>query len=348
MREALNDDGPTSPIYVDYLARALAAHLLRKHSASSDAWVAAPAGALTRAQVERVVDYMETNLADPISLTELAAANASGLSASHFARRFKSATTYAAASQYLMSLHKDRAGQAAAPPERADHRRGAGLRLHPPGAPDADLPARHRPDARRLPQDRPDLSRRRVPGRGFRVHKLVRGSCRTMPHPPAHVFRRPATAPLEAMDSYQTKFGALDDYEKGGVEIIDDNPKNYVFSNIFEVCAGSEPYERVAVGKNFEYVIEAVRAEGESGWYAADHDEFVLCMDGEVEVHLVKAGRQALSPAEGGKGEPPRSPRRRPEGRKMGRLILRPRASGTAAQGLCLPLPAPRLQPPRP
>jgi hypothetical protein len=122
------------------------------------------------------------------------------------------------------------------------------------------------------------------------------------------------------MTSYQTRFGALADFDKGRVELVDDNPKNYVFSNVFEVCNTSAPYERVAVAKNFEYVIEAALAQGVSGWYAATHDEFVVCMDGEVEVHLVKPnapgagldadvqGAQALAEA--------------PDGRKMGRLVL--------------------------
>ena len=66
------------------------------------------------------------------------------------------------------------------------------------------------------------------------------------------------------MSEYVTEFGSLNDFKKGGVEIIDDDPKNYVFSNVFEVARASAPYERVAVGKNFEYVIEAVRAEGTS------------------------------------------------------------------------------------
>ena len=87
---------------------------------------------------------------------------------------------------------------------------------------------------------------------------------------------------------YETRFGSIDDYDKGGVEIIDDDPKNYVFSNLFEVAKTSAPYERIAVGKNFEYVIECARAEGTSGWYACAHDEFALSMDGEIEVHLVK------------------------------------------------------------
>src|SRR6185437_6358340 len=102
------------------------------------------------------------------------------------------------------------------------------------------------------------------------------------------------------MDRYQTRFGSLQDYEKGRVEIVDDDPKNYVFSSIFEVAARSAPYERVAVGKNFEYVIEAVRAEGVSGWYTADHDELALAMDGEIEVHLLKLGRPQAAPGSEG------------------------------------------------
>jgi hypothetical protein len=58
----------------------------------------------------------------------------------------------------------------------------------------------------------------------------------------------------------KTVFGALGDHQKGGVEVIKDDPKNYVFSNVFEVAEKSKPYERVAVGKNFEYVIETLRA----------------------------------------------------------------------------------------
>jgi len=54
------------------------------------------------------------------------------------------------------------------------------------------------------------------------------------------------------------------------------------------VASKSKPYEKVAVGKNLKYVIEAVRAEGNSPWFAADHDEAALVMDGEIEVHYVK------------------------------------------------------------
>ena len=43
------------------------------------------------------------------------------------------------------------------------------------------------------------------------------------------------------MATYTTHFGSLDGYEKGGVELINDNPKNYVFSNMFEVAACAAP-----------------------------------------------------------------------------------------------------------
>ncbi len=90
------------------------------------------------------------------------------------------------------------------------------------------------------------------------------------------------------MTEQQTEFGSLDDYRKGGIDIVNDDPKNYVFSNMFEVAANADPYERVCVAKNFEYAIEVARADGVSDWFSAVHDEFVLCMSGRVEVELVK------------------------------------------------------------
>lgn len=116
-----------------------------------------------------------------------------------------------------------------------------------------------------------------------------------------------------------TKFASIDDYEKGYVEVIDDDPRNYVFSNIFDVAAKATPYERVAVGKNFEYVIEAFRAEGDSPWFATAHDEFVVAMDYPVEVHLVKLSDPDIIPSDSvgahNLGE-------MPSGRKMGRIVL--------------------------
>ncbi|HIP77848.1 MAG TPA: hydroxyquinol 1,2-dioxygenase [Kiloniellaceae bacterium] len=118
-----------------------------------------------------------------------------------------------------------------------------------------------------------------------------------------------------------TVFGSLNDYSKGGVQVIDDDPKNYVFSNVFDVAAKSAPYERVAVAKNFEYVIEAMRAEGTSGWYSCAHDEFALCIDGEIEVELLKL--HDPDAAADPESEGAHALDGDPTGRKMGRLVLR-------------------------
>jgi hypothetical protein len=96
--------------------------------------------------------------------------------------------------------------------------------------------------------------------------------------------------------AYQTKFGSLEHFEKGGVQPIDDDVKNYAFSNCFEVASRAKPYERVVVGQNQIYVLEAVRAEGASPWFTCAHDEFALCMDGVVEIHLVKLGVEQTVP----------------------------------------------------
>lgn len=116
--------------------------------------------------------------------------------------------------------------------------------------------------------------------------------------------------------SYQTKFGSLDKFDKGGVQIIDDNVRHYAFSNCFEIASKSKPYEKVVFGQNQIYVLEAVRAQGTSPWYTCAHDEFALSMDGAVEIHLVQLeGEQIVADAEHNgavlvKGEP--------QGKKMG------------------------------
>jgi hypothetical protein len=123
----------------------------------------------------------------------------------------------------------------------------------------------------------------------------------------------------QAMATYVTRFGSLDSYEKGGIELIDDEAKHYVFSNVFEVASHAKPWEKVAVGKNMEYVLEAIRAEGISEWRTCAHDEFPLCMDGEVAVELVKLDVPAVPADKNGSvrltGEP--------VGQAMGRIVLR-------------------------
>jgi hypothetical protein len=99
-----------------------------------------------------------------------------------------------------------------------------------------------------------------------------------------------------AMTRYITRFGSLERYEKGGVEVVNDDPKHYAFSNMFEVASRSKPYEKIAVAKNMQYVLEVLRAEGTSEWRAAAHDEFALVMDGEVEIRLRKLAEPSVVP----------------------------------------------------
>lgn len=121
------------------------------------------------------------------------------------------------------------------------------------------------------------------------------------------------------MAQQQTRFGSLEHYEKGGIDVIQDDPKNYVFSNIFEVASKSRPYEKIAVGKNLKYALEAIRAEGTSPWYTASHDEAALVMDGEVEIHLVKLDAQVVPEDHQGTTIVEGAPK----GPKMGSIVAR-------------------------
>lgn len=119
------------------------------------------------------------------------------------------------------------------------------------------------------------------------------------------------------MQKRQTVFASLENFQKGGVQPINDDPRNYAFSNIFEVASKAEPYEKIAVGKNLNYVLEAIRAEGISPWFAASHDEAALVMDGEVEIHLVKLSEKIVSDDHEGttmlEGKP--------DGKRMGEIV---------------------------
>jgi hypothetical protein len=117
-------------------------------------------------------------------------------------------------------------------------------------------------------------------------------------------------------NSFRTVFGSLDSYVKGDLEIINDDPKNYAYSNVFEVASNSAPYEKVIVALNLGYVLEVLRAEGTSDWFAASHDEFAIILDGVVEIDLLKLDRpDAIAPPDKqGSVKVPGQP----AGRKMG------------------------------
>ena len=118
-----------------------------------------------------------------------------------------------------------------------------------------------------------------------------------------------------------TVFGSIADFEKGSIEIVSGDPKHYVFSNIFEVASKSAPYERVVVGKNLEYVQEVMRAEGTSPWFACAHDEFALCMDGEVEVEFIKLAAPPIG--KDGAVLLGEAPGQAPRGQRMGLIRLK-------------------------
>jgi hypothetical protein len=96
-----------------------------------------------------------------------------------------------------------------------------------------------------------------------------------------------------------TRFASTVDYDKGGVEIIgDEQPKRYLFSNLFEVADKSAPWERVVVARNLEFTIECARAEGDSPWYVCAHDETALSMQGAMEIRFVEPADDTLVPGD--------------------------------------------------
>jgi len=95
--------------------------------------------------------------------------------------------------------------------------------------------------------------------------------------------------------AYTTRFGSLESYEKGGVQVISDDARHYAFSNCFEIAASSKPYEKVVFGINQIYVLEVLRAEGVSPWFTCAHDEFVFSMDKEAKIDLIKLDRPGIT-----------------------------------------------------
>jgi hypothetical protein len=123
------------------------------------------------------------------------------------------------------------------------------------------------------------------------------------------------------MTPFHTVFASLESYVRGTIETVNDDPKHFAFSNVFDVAARSRPYEKVVVALNLDYVLETLRADGLSDWYAAAHDEFAIVMDGEVQIELVKldAPEQIIPADKRGSVRVPGAP----PGRKMGYIKCR-------------------------
>jgi len=67
-------------------------------------------------------------------------------------------------------------------------------------------------------------------------------------------------------------------------------------------------------------VIETLRAEGSSPWFAASHDEFAVVLDGEIDVHFIKPSDGPLVDA---KTEGTVRLEGKPSGQSMGYVRLR-------------------------
>jgi hypothetical protein len=134
---------------------------------------------------------------------------------------------------------------------------------------------------------------------------------------------------LVGVSRFVTRFGSLAAYQQGRVEVIDDDPRHYAFSNVFQVASQSAPWEQVAVGQNRQYVLEVVRAEGTSPWRTCAHDQSALVMDGQVSVELAQPAHHQQPPA-GQQGST--AVAGAPGGARMGRV--------TAGRGHLVLLPA--------
>jgi AraC family transcriptional regulator len=104
--ETMSEPAGSSALKIEYLSRALATDLLAKHSALSRGPLAADiCGRLNARQIQRVLEYIQENLASEISLNELAAV--AGVSRTAFIRRFKTSLSRTP-HQYLMRARVQR------------------------------------------------------------------------------------------------------------------------------------------------------------------------------------------------------------------------------------------------
>ena len=92
-------------LFADTVTRALALHLLRTYSTEAQRMPVSP-GAMVGWRLRRATEYMQGNLAENLSLAQLAAV--AGLSPSHFARAFRAAIGEPP-HRYLIRLRMERA-----------------------------------------------------------------------------------------------------------------------------------------------------------------------------------------------------------------------------------------------
>lgn len=107
LKTSLEIDGKNSNLYADSIAYALVVHLLSRYSTNSRQ-IKTITGGFTQQQWKQIADFIDTNLARNISLTELA--KILQLSPYHFAHLFKKSTN-TSPHQYLIRCRIERAKQ---------------------------------------------------------------------------------------------------------------------------------------------------------------------------------------------------------------------------------------------
>ena len=106
--ELQRDDATGSNLYADSLANLLAVQLLREYSSARMPPEKRYVNGLTNRKLVLVLDLIESDLAEDLSLKVLA--NAAGLSEYHFLRMFKQSTGYTP-HQYVINQRIERAGE---------------------------------------------------------------------------------------------------------------------------------------------------------------------------------------------------------------------------------------------
>jgi AraC family transcriptional regulator len=103
----LEDGSPAGPLYGESLAVALGHYLIRRHSSRIGSTSPSRAG-MPSTRLNRVVDYINQNLAREVRLYELA--NVAGMSLNYFCEQFREATGLTA-HQYVLRRRIERAKQ---------------------------------------------------------------------------------------------------------------------------------------------------------------------------------------------------------------------------------------------
>jgi AraC family transcriptional regulator len=109
LMEALGADiaagSPSGPVFGESIALALSAHVAQRYSTLTTK-LETHRGGLSRLRLNRVLEYINTNLSDKLELNALA--DVAGLNLYHFARAFKQ-TTGESPHQYILRLRVEQA-----------------------------------------------------------------------------------------------------------------------------------------------------------------------------------------------------------------------------------------------